>query len=215
MSEAPDRPKIYHITHVDNLSSILAAGGLESDARRLAQEAGHTTIGMTEIKQRRLTLEVDCHPGTKVGEYVPFYFCPRSIMLYLIYRGNHLDLAYTGGQHPILHLEMDLYSVVQWAKENNRRWAFSKSNAGARYTRFNKNLDNLNEVNWDAVAARDFRDSSIKEGKQAEFLLHDTCPWKLIERIGVIDEPTAERVSTIFRQNRHRPAVSVQPDWYY
>ena len=215
MSEPPDRPKIYHITHVDNLSSILAAGGLESDARRLAQEVGHTTIGMTEIKQRRLTMEVDCHPGTKVGEYVPFYFCPRSIMLYLIHMGNHLDLAYTGGQRPILHLETDLYSVVEWARENSRRWAFSKSNAGAFYTRFKKNLDELNEVSWDAVAAQDFRDSRIKEGKQAEFLLHDTCPWKLIERIGVIDEPTAERVNTILRQNRHRPGVSVKPDWYY
>jgi len=95
------------------------------------------------------------------------------------------------------------------------RWAFSKSNAGAFYTRFKKNLDELNEVSWDAVAAQDFRDSRIKEGKQAEFLLHDTCPWKLIERIGVIDEPTAERVNTILRQNRHRPGVSVQPDWYY
>jgi len=40
---------------------------------------------MSTIKARRLyDLEVDCHPGTKVGEYVPFYFCPWSIMLYLL-----------------------------------------------------------------------------------------------------------------------------------
>jgi hypothetical protein len=30
-------------------------------------------VGMTNIKQRRLTqIEVPCHPGTTVGQYVPF-----------------------------------------------------------------------------------------------------------------------------------------------
>ncbi len=39
---------------------------------------------MSEIKRRRVEeLEVDCHPGTKVGDYVPFYFCPRSVMLFV------------------------------------------------------------------------------------------------------------------------------------
>jgi len=50
---------------------------------------------------------VKCHPGTKVGQYVPFYFCPRSIMLYILHRGNHPDLDYREGQGPILHLQAD------------------------------------------------------------------------------------------------------------
>jgi ssDNA thymidine ADP-ribosyltransferase, DarT len=28
-----------------------------------------------------------------VGEYVPFYFCPRSITLFLLHKGNHVDLT--------------------------------------------------------------------------------------------------------------------------
>ncbi len=47
------------------------------------------SIGMSNIKQRRLQLPLRCHKGDSVGEYVPFYFCPRSVMLYLIYRANH------------------------------------------------------------------------------------------------------------------------------
>jgi hypothetical protein len=90
----PTNPKIYHITHVENLPSILAAGSLSSDARRIKQGLANTNVGMTTIKARRLALEVDFHPVTKVGEYIPFYFCPRSIMLYLLYRGNHPDLSY-------------------------------------------------------------------------------------------------------------------------
>jgi hypothetical protein len=40
---------------------------------------------MSSIKRRRIEqLAVSCHPGTRVGDYVPFYFCPRSIMLFVI-----------------------------------------------------------------------------------------------------------------------------------
>ena len=101
---------------------------------------------------------------------MPFYFCPRSIMLYIIYCGNHPNLAYTGGQSPIVHLEMDLNSVVQWCEDNDRCWAFTKSNAGAYYTSFFKDLGQLDQIDWEAVAAHDFRAPDIKEGKQAEFL---------------------------------------------
>ena len=101
----PAQPKLYHITHVDNLPDILAAGGLWSDAAMIAQGGPTASIGMSNIKQRRLGLPVKCHPGDHVGDYVPFYFCPRSIMLYLIYCANHLDMTYKGGQTAILHLE--------------------------------------------------------------------------------------------------------------
>lgn len=215
MSPPPTNPKLYHITHVQNLPSILAAGCLSSDARRIARGLVTTNVGMTKIKERRLTLEVDCHPGTKVGEYVPFYFCPRSIMLYLLYRGNHPELAYTDGQRLIVHFEADLYTVVQWAEANGQRWAFSTSNAGAYYTSFFSRLDQLDEINWIAVAARDFRNMIIKEGKQAEFLLFDDCPCQLIERIGVINAPMAQQVTAILEQSDYKTAVSVQPTWYY
>ena len=103
-----DHPKIYHILHVDRLASVVAEASLLSDAEIGGEAADGTTIGMGTIKERRLRLPVDCHPGTHVGEYVPFYFCPRSIMLYVIYKANHPELAYRGGQEPIVHLEADL-----------------------------------------------------------------------------------------------------------
>ena len=82
MTQPPTNPKIYHITHIDNLAMIVEAGCLWSDRRRLAQGFDCSVIGMPTIKQRRLEkIEVICHAGTKVGDYVPFYFCPRSVML--------------------------------------------------------------------------------------------------------------------------------------
>ena len=98
-------PRIYHITHVDNLPSIIECGRLWSDAERIRQGLTHENVGLTEIKESRLRERpVHCYPTTMVGDYVPFYFCPRSIMLYLLHRGNREGLSYTGGQRPIVHL---------------------------------------------------------------------------------------------------------------
>ncbi|NQV33169.1 MAG: DUF4433 domain-containing protein, partial [Phycisphaeraceae bacterium] len=117
---APNRPKIYHIVNVDKLPSIVAAGRLWCDAQIVRGSATGTVIGMNHIKQRRLNeLTLESHSDLHVGDCVPFYFCSRSVMLYLIYQRNHPDLAYHGGQGPIVHLEADLPQTVQWAKEHD------------------------------------------------------------------------------------------------
>ncbi|MER9868764.1 DUF4433 domain-containing protein [Mesorhizobium sp. M0136] len=210
----PAQPKIYHIVHVDNLASIVADGGLCSDSV-MVQRQGGTVIGMGSIKQRRLSLPVSCHDGVHVGDFIPFYFCSRSIMLYVIHCANHPELTYRGGQQPIVHLEADLHRVVQWAEENGRRWAFSLSNAGAVYTQFRAQLVQLGDVNWQAVAATDFRPADIKEGKQAEFLVEQFFPWDLVERIGVHSQSIVQKVSTAMQGAAHRPIIEIQRGWYY
>ena len=145
---------------------------------------------------------------------MPFYFCPRSIMLFLINRANHPDLDYRGGQDPIVHLEADLLEVVKWADLQRKRWAFTLSNAGAVYTEFRRDLSQLGEVDWEAVVAEDFRSPQIKEGKQAEFLV-EFFPWHLIRRIGVINEVTKAHVLEILGRAAHRPTVAVRREWYF
>jgi len=81
----PINQKIYHILHFNKLQSIINSGGLLSDAEVIRQGLGGTTIGMNSIKQRRLTeLTLETHPSLYVGQCVPFYFCPRSVMLYMM-----------------------------------------------------------------------------------------------------------------------------------
>jgi hypothetical protein len=211
----PSRLKVYHITHVDNLPGIIASGGLLSDSRMIASGGPSCTIGMSTIKQRRLAMPVPPHPGTCVGEYVPFYFCPRSVMLYVIYRANHPELAYRGGQNPILHLEFDLLDVVNWAVADSRPWAFTLSNAGASYAPFWVDLAHLSDINWTYVQSRDWRDPDVKEAKQAELLVHATVPWRLVERVGAHSVGIASRAATAIAAAPHQPPVSAIPDWYY
>ena len=215
MPPPPAQPKIYHIVHVDRLAPIVADGCLWSDAEVLRRGEAGTTIGMGGIKARRLGLPVDCHPGDHVGDFVPFYFCPRSIMLYVIHRANHPELAYRGGQGPIVHLEADLHKVVAWADEHRRRWAFTLSNAGAVYAQFRSHLGRLDDIDWSAVAATDFRSATVKEGKQAEFLLQHSFPYELVERVGVLSRDIAQRASNAMQGTAHRPIVEIKQDWYY
>ena len=215
MAKIPKNPKIYHITHVDNLDNILCDQVLWSDSKRLELDLECEKVGMSEIKRRRLEeLEVKCHRGTMVGEYVPFYFCPRSIMLYILYKGNHPDISYRDGQVPILHLQADFKATVQWANENDTRWAFSDRNAGERIANFYNDPDHLDEINWSAVEATDFRDMLIKEGKQAEFLIYGSFPWELVEKIGVCNRHVKDQVNEILG-DRASPEVSIEGSWYY
>lgn len=214
MSEPPAHPHIFHIVHVDRLGSI-ATTGLRSDASIRATAPAGTTIGMGTIKDRRLALPVSCHPGTYVGEYVPFYFCSRSIMLYVIHCANHPELTYRGGQGPIVHLEADLNEVIAWADQQGWRWAFTPSNAGARYCPSFKEIGDLAQIDWHAVEARQWTPAAIKEAKQAEFLMHNSFPWHLVRRIGVQSPATYAQVVAALAGAAHKPKVEIKPDWYY
>ena len=209
----PDRPKIYHIVHVDRLASIVADGCLWSDAKLQRRVRRGTTIGMSAIKQRRLTNPVKCRPRLNVGQCVPFYFCPRSVMLYLIHMANHAELDYRGGQGPIMHLEADLRETVDWADSEGQRWAFTLSNAGSSYFEDRCDLAQLDEIDWKAVRARDWRD--CKEGKQAEFLVERAFPWKLVRRVGVLSQQAYGQVREAIQSAPHRPDIQIVPRWYY
>ncbi len=210
----PSQPKLYHIVHMDRLASIMADGHLWCDAEIVRRAPAGTTIGMTGIKQRRLQeLRLTSHPTLHVGDCVPFYFCPRSVMLYLIHQGNHPEMTYRGGQGPILHLEADLQATVAWAQQAGARWAFTLSNAGSRFFEDRCDLAQLGELDWAAIQAHNWQ--QCKEGKQAEFLLEASFPWYLVERIGVKSAATYGQVVNLLAAHGHRPTVEVKPDWYY
>ena len=205
---------IFHITHLDNFPSILKDQCLWSDCDLLKSQNRRTVIGFDTIKRRRLEeLPVSCHPSTNVGHYVPFYFCPRSPMLYVIHCRN-AELTYQAGQDRIAHL----VSRIDIAIENaaGRPWAFSDGNAGARYARFSNDLLQFDHfVDRNAVQATYWSDPTVKERKQAEFLVHQQFPWTGFLTIGVINQSVADEVRRLLASQVHRPEVAVKRDWYF
>lgn len=214
-----ENPKIYHIAHMDRLAGITAEGYLYSDAVVRQKFNAGTTIGMDSIKQARLVKPLLSYPDLHVGDCVPFYFCPRSVMLYLIKCGNDPELAYQGGETPIIHLEADFHNAIAWAKTSKKRWVFTSENARAGSAEDYNNVIHLDKLNWPAIHNNGWGykgvDPIIKSYKQAEFLLEDAFPWHLVERIGIHPRADARAITIAMRNCNHRPPVLIMKDWYY
>ena len=206
MATVPKDPMIFHITHVENLSGILAEGGLWSDAQRIARRLVSTNIGLLHIKQRRLDRDVETHAGGKLGNYVPFNFCPRSVMLYSVSRG-HDD--YRCGQMEIVYL----VSRVSIATGLGRPWAFTDRHAELAHALHFDNLEDLDEVPWSVMKTQYW--TAVREERQAEFLVYEFFPWSAVAEIAVMDDQMKTRVEQRISVVDHRPTVTVRREWYY
>ncbi len=76
-------------------------------------------------------------------------------------------------------------------------------------------MPELDQLDWGAIAAADFRPAQVKEGKQAEFLVHQRFPFELVERIGVRSPAIRARAVEALARAQHRPVVEVLPGWYF
>jgi len=208
-SRVPPDPAIYHITHVDNLTNILALGHLLCDARVRKVKAAITGIGYEHIKARRLRRPVGVAAGGHLGDYVPFNFCSRSVMLYVVAQGHD---EYKGGQDPIVHL----VSTVRTAIATGRPWAFTDRHADLGHAAYFADLDQMGEVDWRVMDRTQWGgDSDVKERRQAEFLVHEWLPWSAIRGVATRTRETANRVRAILAGHEGSPAVTVEPGWYY
>ncbi len=213
----PNSIKLFHIVHIDKLPPILSSGKAgrlicDNDVKKL--NLSGTTIGMSKIKERRMNeLTLNSHPDLFVGDCVPFYFCPRSIMLYMFRQNNHPDIEYKGGQEPIVHLVFKMMDVIDWANQKERRWAFTDSNAGSRYFNDYCDLLYINRLNWNAINTNSW--SNCIEEKQAEFLVEKSLPWHLVGGIGVYSLEYYHKVYDAIVSAMHKPSIRVKREWYY
>ncbi|MCO2549221.1 DUF4433 domain-containing protein [Pseudomonas aeruginosa] len=206
MTSRPEDVLIYHITDIANLPGIIASG-LQSDAV-MVQSGQHSVIGYDHIKLRRLQqIGVDCCGSRYVGEFVPFYFCPRSPMLFTVNMGNTGKPK--GCQSDIVHL----VSSVGIGMGLQRQWAFSDGNAGAFHTDFYNDITKLADLDWSAINAKYWGEK--RHQKQSEFLVAEQFPWQGIQFIGCHNPRAAERVEQIMSHSQHRPEVRVKNDWYF
>ena len=141
-----------------------------------------------------------------LGDYVPFNFCPRSVMLFSVSRG-HQD--YASGQESVVHL----VSTVDQAVALGRPWIFSDRHAELGHALHFDDLSRLSEVSWDVMSRKYWQE--VKEERQAEFLVHDFFPWSSISEVAVMTPAVARRVQSLLAANPHCPAVTIRAEWYY
>lgn len=211
----PNPTPIFRLVHVDNLDTILRRGGMHGTNCAPSDGLPYKTIHNVDIQNRRHVRRMPCGPGGTMHDYVPFYFGYLSPMLLQLKTGQVPGFTQ---QQPVL---IYLVSTVQAVVNAGLRWVFSDGHGIAAFTDWYDSLSDLGEVDWDMVYQRYWADNvddmDRQRRKQAEFLVHQFCPWDVIHEIGVCNHWAYQRVGSILQQFQpalQRP-VKLHSDWYY
>jgi len=202
-------PAIYHFTHGRNLEAIAAA-----EVRASATARTTVDIADAKIKHGRRDRVVRCGPGGAVGDYVPFYFAPRSPMLFRIQQGG------------VEGVDGNPAGLVYFATTTERldaaglAWVFTDGNAAAAVTQFfddpsllGEKVDwpLMDEVYWHNTA----EDGDRVRRRGAECLAHRAVPLDVIDEIGVYNAAAQSRASEILAEAGRHLTVAVRRNWYF
>jgi hypothetical protein len=203
-------PTIFHFTDIDNLGAILNCGAL-----RCHRDAPtEVEVGNVEIKASRKNRHVRCGPGGMVGDYVPFYFAPRSPMMYVISKGS------------VQGVSMDLSRLIYFVSSTEAVYnaglpcVYSDGNAAVLITQFYEDLAMLatrvdlplmKETMWSSTA----EDPDRMRRRMAEFLVHERLPLELVDSIVVRTKQAREAVVSLAETMGKDVKTTVRPGWYF
>lgn len=204
---------LFHITDYENLESILNHGGLVANSIVKEKGVSYKNIAHASIQDRRLTTSVPLPPKGNLHDYVPFYFAPKSPMLYAIYKGR--VEGYEKGQDNIIYL----ISRTDIIHNAGLEYVFTDGHAIMWFTDFYKDLRNLDKIDWDVMNSQFWFDTEDdpdrKRRRQAEFLVHQFVPVDLFLGIVVKNVDMMQKVAEIIHKCNYNKPVGVRRNWYY
>ena len=218
---------IYHMTHFDNLRSILKSGTLLSQQELNSQSLGARSIANYEVQNLRKRIYV-WEPSENryraLHSYVPFYFTPQTPMLrnqrnngiqneLVIFEINRAyiespGVLFTDGNASNQQLSRssgEKVKIVPATASNNtcRRTYFPNGQPlGTNTNRsdFYADVALLDHVNWNVINGRFFIEDfeEYKRLKHAEVLVPDRFPLDEMQTICVSTEIMVDRVKKVF-----------------
>lgn len=176
----------YRVCHIENLPHILE-NGLCTKYHPKAS-ADFISIGNSEIIGVRDDTKVKIEGYGIIGEYVPFYFTPKSMMLYNII---------TGFREPIVkkRLKSELMVIRSVINDLSKIGKFFFTDGQANVTSMTNHFNDLkylSAIDWDIIQKSDFSKNETDNDKQrryqAEFLVYKHVPVSSIESINVYND---------------------------
>ncbi|AHW65718.1 Hypothetical protein CGLY_16725 (plasmid) [Corynebacterium glyciniphilum AJ 3170] len=216
MPARPTPTEVFHFTHVDHLATIISQGLL---ADTTAQHSGNLTheVGNAQIKQQRRQRQVPTDQGLSVADHVPFYFAPRSPMMYSIAKGNVPTYQDGIGRLIYLHSDLDhLYAL-------GYRPILTDRNAALNVAEFRQFVlqDPLEDgfIDWPLMRAKYWKSTDDapdrRERRMAEALVQGRVGWEAITAISTRNQQVADEVNSILTGARVSLPVNVRGGWYF
>jgi hypothetical protein len=220
----PNPVRLFHITAIANLPDIFANGELLSKNSVAANGIGYENIAHQGAQEARAVKLVPNPPSGNVHDFVPFYFAPRSPMLFAINGGRVQGCNLR--QADIVHFE----TTVDLALAHGQSYVFYDTNATLAYSNPYTDIANLNAIAWDLITEPPELDGYCKfwqsnasnpryvdrmAKRMAEFLVKSHVPLTAVTRIGVINAAKQQEVSQIVAEYHLTIPTVVVPDWYF
>ena len=175
-------------------------------------ETQPATIAYANLKEKRASTRVTVGPGGTLADYVPFYYAPRSPMLYANHKG--FVAGNPNGQDEIVHLVFDVADLA-----DRGDFVITDGHAATPLTTQFDDLRGLGEIDWPIMEDRYWADTDEdgdrKRRRQAEFLVRDRVPFGAIRLVGVIDGTIEQRVNAALQAADQPPLIRIRRDWYY
>ncbi len=211
----PVPTRVFHMTRIERLPSVIEHGLLPDNVCKQRQITG-VEIGYEHIKQRRARRGVPCGAGGTLADYVPFYFAPRSPMLYAITHGLvSTEAACTEQIVYLLSSTQTLRRAALTVIASNRHAELGY----ADMTDHDADLDDDTFIDWPLMRATYWNntadDPDRKERRQAECLVHPHVPWRAIERIATKTDHARAQVEHVLGETGQPTPVVVSAEWYF
>jgi hypothetical protein len=204
---------VAHFTHVDHLPTVVT-DGLLSDSRAHSSGLLTVEVGNTDVKARRRSRQVPLPPGGVVADYVPFYFAPRSPMMFAIEKGN--VATYRRGCADLVYLITDVGRLRELCPDV----LATDRNAALQFAEFTADDDRLTEmVDWSLMCADYWFDTDDepdrRERRMAECLVHDVVPWEAFTGVACKSPACATTARAALATVGATTPVCVRPRWYF
>jgi len=173
---------LYHITHIDNLSSILEKG-------LYAHNNPYQQRDISNRKVNELRVRTDAIYNKKVHDYVPLYFNPRNAMLYKTLHQYGREIVILGFDSRVLCMQNTL---------------FTNGNAAANSTDFFNDLQFLREFNWNNVFSSSWNGYGefVKKAMMSEVLVYQHLGMDMLESINCSSIGMEEAIRSHFSLNK-------------
>lgn len=130
--------------HYKNLPFILK-NGIHCPTSDI-QDPNFIQIGFPSLINQRITREVPVEPFGTLADYVPFYFCIKSPMLYVITMGNDPEVIKTPADEIVY-----IVSTVERLEELKVMYVFTDRHAKLNYARFYNKYEDLDKLQWGII----------------------------------------------------------------
>lgn len=200
---------IFHFTPASNVPKIIAAGGIHPDNVMFTQPEKYTDCASADIKTARRTKAVPVHPYGYVGDYVPFYYAPRSPMMSAISKGQ---VPGYDDSHGLVYIA----SSVAQVDAADLPWVCTDGNARAGITHFYNTREELEErTDWQIMREKYWRntdeDGDRRRRRAAEFLVYNFFPLSLVTGIATHNQGVLNSIKACIPEGI---ITAIKPDFY-